>query len=64
MLYVLPILPFYPMVVNCVEIKLRASHAIDATLSPWPRRLDGVEAHEGPLALGLGHAIFLRVRIT
>jgi len=22
--------------------------AIDATLSPWPRRLDGVEAHEGP----------------
>ena len=23
-------------------------HAIDATLSPWPRRLDGVEAHEGP----------------
>jgi hypothetical protein len=21
-------------------------HAIDATLSPWPRRLDGVEAHE------------------
>ena len=23
-------------------------HAIDATLSPWPCRLDGVEAHEGP----------------
>ncbi len=23
-------------------------HAIDATLSPWLRRLDGVEAHEGP----------------
>ena len=22
--------------------------AIDATLSPWPRRLDGVEVHEGP----------------
>ena len=54
-------------VVFCVEIKFRASHAIDATcfrscvcamawrfhaidatLSPWPRRLDGVETHEGP----------------
>jgi hypothetical protein len=23
-------------------------HAIDATLSPWPRRLDGAEVHEGP----------------
>ena len=23
--------------------------AIDATLSPWPRRLDGVEAHSHPL---------------
>ena len=23
-------------------------YAIDATLSPWQRRLDGVEAHEGP----------------
>ena len=23
-------------------------HAIDATLSQWPRRLDGVEAHKGP----------------
>ena len=23
-------------------------HAIDATSSPWTRRLDGVEAHEGP----------------
>ena len=23
-------------------------HAIDATLSPWLRRLDGVEVHEGP----------------
>ena len=33
---------------TCVEIKCRAPHAIDATLSPWPRRLDGVEAHEGP----------------
>ncbi len=32
----------------CVEIKFRAPHAIDAMLSPWPRRLDGVEAHEGP----------------
>ena len=31
----------------CVEIKCRAPHAIDAMLSPWPRRLDGVEAHEG-----------------
>ena len=26
----------------CVEIEFRAPHA---TLSPWPRRLDGVEAH-------------------
>ena len=26
----------------------RRFHAIDATLSPWPRRLDGAEAHEGP----------------
>ena len=26
-----------------VEIKFRAPHAIDATLSPRPRRLDGVE---------------------
>ena len=24
-----------------------ASHAIDATLFPWSRRLDGVEAHKG-----------------
>ena len=32
----------------CVETKFWAPHAIDATLSPWPRRLDGVEAHEGP----------------
>ena len=31
-----------------MEIKFRAPHAIDATLSPWPHRLDGVEAHEGP----------------
>ena len=31
----------------CVEIKFRAPHAIDATLSPW-RRLDGVEAREEP----------------
>ena len=29
-----------------VEIKFRAPHAIDAMLIPWPRRLDGVEAHE------------------
>ena len=29
-----------------MEIKFRAPHAIDATLSPWPRRLDGVEAHD------------------
>ena len=27
-----------------------AFHAIDATLSPWPRRLDGVEARGGGLA--------------
>ena len=32
----------------CVEIKLRTPHAIDATLSPCPRRLDGVEVHDGP----------------
>jgi hypothetical protein len=24
-----------------------ASHAIDATLFPWSRRLDGVESHQG-----------------
>ena len=30
------------------ELKFRAPHAIDAMLSPWPRRLDGVAAHEGP----------------
>ena len=29
-----------------VEIKCRAPHAIEAMLIPWPRRLDGVEAHE------------------
>jgi hypothetical protein len=29
-------------------IKFRAPHAIDATLSPWSRLLDDVEAHEGP----------------
>ena len=33
---------------TCVDIKFRAPHAIDVTLSPWPRRLDGVGAHEGP----------------
>ena len=27
---------------TCVEIKFQAPHAIDATLSLWPRRLDGV----------------------
>ena len=32
---------------TCVEIKFRAPRAIDATLFPWPHRLDGVEAHEG-----------------
>jgi hypothetical protein len=35
--------------ITCVEIKISGAprfHAIDATLSPWPRRLDGVEAHE------------------
>ena len=31
-----------------MEIEFQAPHAIDAMLSPWPRRLDGVEAHEGP----------------
>ena len=45
----------------CVEIKFRAPRAIDAmsspwsfqaidaTLAPWPRRLDGVEVHKGNL---------------
>ena len=28
-------------VVTCVEIKYRAPHAIDATLSPWTHRLTG-----------------------
>ena len=36
---------------DCVEIKFRASHAIDATLSPWLRHVDGVGVH----------AIFLRI---
>ena len=35
------------MVGSGVEIRFRAPHAIDAWLSPWPRRLDGGEAHEG-----------------
>ena len=26
--------------------QISGAHAIDATSSPWPRRLDGVEAHE------------------
>ena len=30
---------------TCVEIKYRAPHAIDATLSPSRRRLDGVLTH-------------------
>ena len=33
---------------SCVCAMAWRFHAIDATLSPWPRRLDGVEAHEGP----------------
>ena len=32
---------------SCVCAMAWRFHAIDATLSPWPRRLDGVEAHEG-----------------
>ena len=32
---------------TCVEIKFRAPYAVDGTLSPWQRRLDGVKAHEG-----------------
>ena len=36
-----------PDVCFCVEIKFRPPHAVDATLSPEPRLLDGVEAHEG-----------------
>ena len=30
---------------SCVCAMAWRFHAIDATLSPWPRRLDGVEAH-------------------
>jgi len=37
---------------SCVCAMAWRFHAIDATLSPWPRRLDGVEAHEV-------HAIYL-----
>ena len=33
---------------SCVCATAWRFHAIDATLSPWQRRLDGVEAHEGP----------------
>ena len=32
---------------SCVYAMAWRLHAIDATLSPWPRRLDGVDAHEG-----------------
>ena len=39
---------WYWEVLARVEIKFQAPHAIDATSSPWPRRLDGAEAHEGP----------------
>ena len=31
---------------NCICSMAWRFYAIDATLSPWPRRLDGVEAHE------------------
>ena len=31
-----------------VDIEFRAPHAIFMIFSPWPRRLDGVEGHEGP----------------
>ena len=37
-----------PMLRSCVCAMAWRFHAIDAMLSPWPRRLDGVEAHEGP----------------
>ena len=44
----IPERPLLRVVVDaCVEIKFWAPHAIDATLSPWPRRLDGVEVHKG-----------------
>ena len=33
---------------SCVCAMAWRFRAIDATLSPWPRRLDGVEAHKGP----------------
>merc|ERR1711903_15288 len=33
---------------SCVCAMAWRFRAIDATLSPWPRRLDGVEAHEAP----------------
>ena len=32
---------------TCVEIKFRMPHAIDATLSRWPRRLDGITTLTG-----------------
>ena len=65
-----------------MEIKFRAPHgidaiyAIDATLSPQSRRLDGVEAHEGPrnipnslvdfhtVADGLGARLRIFVRVV
>ena len=39
---------------SCVCLMAWSFQAIDATLSPRPRRLDGVEVHEG-------QAIFLRI---
>ena len=47
-----------------MEIKFRAPHAIDATLSPWPRRLDGVEAHEGPRNFSGTHWLISTQRVT
>ena len=49
---------------GCVEIEFRAPHAIDATLSPWPRRLDGVEAHEGPDKISTQRATVRAVEVV
>ena len=38
---------------SCVCAMAWRFHAIDATLSPWPRQLDGVEVHEGPRNISL-----------
>tara|TARA_B100000459_G_scaffold95700_1_gene54382 strand:- start:54 stop:797 length:744 start_codon:yes stop_codon:yes gene_type:complete len=37
----------YTMVADGAEVNFRAPHAVDATIFPWPRRLDGVEGDRG-----------------